>query len=118
MSILALGLSPRTWPVPFVGDLWATMTASLLSQVFSSVVLILLLMILRRSARRARARRRREGRLIPLEAPGLEARSGSPDDVLTDLMGTSSTEMYQCEACSAVVGPYDRNCPRCGASFA
>jgi hypothetical protein len=118
MSILALGLSPRTWPIPFVGDLWATMTASLLSEVFSSVVLILLLMILQRSARRARARRRREGRLLPREAPGLEARGGSPDDILGDLTDNSSTEMYQCEACSAVVGPYDRNCSRCGASFA
>ncbi len=118
MSILALGLSPRTWPIPFVGDLWATMTASLLSELLSSVVLILLLMILRRSARRARARRRREGHLIPHEAPGLEARGGSPDDILKDFMRDSSTTTYQCESCSAVVGPYDRNCPRCGASFA
>lgn len=118
MSILALGLSPRTWPIPFVPELWATMTASLLSEVLSSAVLILLLMLLRRSARTRRRRRTRQGSLIPNEAPGMEGRGGGHDDVFADFEGNSSAQTYQCEGCGAVVGSYDKNCPRCGASFA
>jgi tRNA G26 N,N-dimethylase Trm1 len=110
-------LDPRGWPIPYWNEVLTLMTRDLVSQVVSVIVLTTVLIGLwaarRRRLRKDTGRRARQATAELHDIDEALALFSTEAKVLPKVDTT-----YQCGGCDAIVGPLDRNCPRCGATFA